>query len=182
MERDAAPLEEDAADRRPRLPFLARQPMRNEEHANGRDARGSDHPRLAPASRVGQFAQFRGPVGAGGALAERDHLARSLLVVEIKRGTQPDDKTRSANHNEVSRFHRYALAAHESQLRSAKPLRVVGLMIAQRYTPEADRMRQNLETVQRPRLAFTTWNSVLLETKRLHKDWLAVSDRRATET
>ena len=104
-----------------------------------------------------------------------------LLVVEIKRGTHPDGKTRTVNHNEVSRFHRYALAAHESQSRSDKPLRVVGLMITQGYTAEADIMRKNLETVQSPRLVFTTWNSVLLETERLHKDWLAVSSRRAAE-
>ena len=104
-----------------------------------------------------------------------------LLVVEIKRGTHPNGKTRAVNHNEVSRFHRYALAAHDSQTRSDKPLRVVGLMIAQGFTAEADRMRQNLETVQSPRLIFTTWNSVLLETERLHKDWLAVSSRRASE-
>ncbi len=105
-----------------------------------------------------------------------------LLVVEIKRGSHPSGKPRTVNHNEVSRFHRYALAAHESQSRSDKPLRVVGMMIAQGYTSEADRMRQNLETVQSPRLVFTTWNSVLLETERLHKDWLAVSNRRATES
>ena len=104
-----------------------------------------------------------------------------LLVVEIKRGTHPDGKTRSVNDKEVSRFQRYALAAHKSQSRSAKPLRVVGLMIAQRYTSEADSMREHLETAHDPRLIFTTWNSVLLETERLHKDWLAVSSRRAAE-
>ena len=104
-----------------------------------------------------------------------------LLVVEIKRGSHQNGMARTVNHSEVSRFHRYALAAHESQSRSDKPLRVVGLMIAQGYTSEADRMRQNLETVQSPRLVFTTWNSVLLETERLHRDWLAVSNRRAEE-
>lgn len=104
-----------------------------------------------------------------------------LLVVEIKRGTHPSGRTRTVNHDEVSRFHRYALAAHESQSRSDRPLRVVGLMIAQGYTAEADRVRQSLETVQSPRLVFTTWNSVLLETERLHKDWLSVSTRRAAE-
>ena len=105
-----------------------------------------------------------------------------LLVVEIKRGTLPNGKTRSANHDEVSRFHRYALAAHASQAIPSKPLRVVGVMIAQRYTAEADRMRQNLETVQSPRLVFTTWNRVLMETERLHEGWLAVASRRAAES
>ena len=104
-----------------------------------------------------------------------------LLVVEIKRGTHPNGKKRAANHDEVSRFHRYVLAAHDSQSRSDKPLRVVGLMIAQRFTAEAERVRQSLETVQIPRLVFTTWDSVLLETERLHKDWLAVSTRRAED-
>ena len=102
-----------------------------------------------------------------------------LLVVEIKRGTHPNGKTRTVNHDEVSRFHRYALAAHASQSISNEPLRVVGVMIAQRYTSEADRMRQSLETVHSPRLVFTTWDSVLMETERLHKGWLAVSSRRA---
>lgn len=104
-----------------------------------------------------------------------------LLVVEIKRGTHPDGRTRTVNRSEVSRFQGYAVSAHESQSRSDKPLRVVGLMIAQGYTSEADGMRRHIETAQSPRLVFTTWNSVLLETERLHKDWLAVSNRRATE-
>lgn len=104
-----------------------------------------------------------------------------LLVVEINRGTHPDGKTRIVNDKEVSRFQRYTLAAHKSQSRVDKPLRVVGLMIAQRYTSEADEVRKHLETAQSPRLVFTTWNSVLLETERLHKDWLAVSSRRASE-
>jgi len=54
------------------------------------------------------------------------------------------------------------------------------LMIAQGYTSEADGMRRHLETAQSPRLVFTTWDSVLRETERLHKDWLAVSNRRAS--
>jgi len=105
-----------------------------------------------------------------------------LLVVEIKRGTHPKGTTRTVNRDEVSRFQGYAIAAHESQSRSSRPLRVVGLMIAQGYTSEADGMRRHLETAQSPRLVFTTWDSVLRETERLHKDWLAVSNRRASET
>ena len=54
-------------------------------------------------------------------------------------------------------------------------------MIAQRYTSEANDMREHLETAHDPRLIFTTWNNVLLETERLHKDWLPVSNRRPNE-
>ncbi|MDE0230825.1 MAG: ATP-binding protein [bacterium] len=102
-----------------------------------------------------------------------------LLVVEIKRGTHPDGRKRSVNSDEVSRFHEYALAAEQSQSISSDPLRVVGVMIAQRYTSRADLSRKNLQTLPTPRLNFTTWDRVLMETERLHKGWLAVSTRRA---
>ena len=104
-----------------------------------------------------------------------------LLVVEIKRGTDAEGRERSASPEEVSRFHDYALAAHESQKLSTHPLRVTGLMIAQRYTLRADRRRESLQTVDNIRLVFTTWNRVLQETERLHKGWLAVTRRRASE-
>lgn len=103
-----------------------------------------------------------------------------LLVVEIKRGTNKDGTVRAANTDEVSRFHRYVLAAHESQQRAGNPLRVTGLMIAQRYTRDADTMRASLETVGNGiRLVFSTWDGVLRETERLHEGWLAVTTRRA---
>lgn len=104
-----------------------------------------------------------------------------LLVVEIKRGTKKDGSVRSATSEEVSRFHRYVLAAHTSQQRSGSVLRVVGLMIAQGYTPEAESMRVSLQTVDDVRLVFRTWDHVLRETERLHKGWLAVASRRAAE-
>lgn len=112
-----------------------------------------------------------------------------LLVVEIKRGTDQQGRTRSVNDNEVSRFHGYALAAYESQQqatydtqrRIGGPLRIVGLMIAQRYTAKAERLRQSLQTVADTRLIFTTWDRVLQETERLHEGWLAVTNRRAIE-
>ncbi len=50
--------------------------MRHEEHAHGWNARRFKHPCLAPTPCVRQLAQFRGPVRSGGALTERDHLAR----------------------------------------------------------------------------------------------------------
>lgn len=104
-----------------------------------------------------------------------------LLVVEVKRGTNTDGSVRSANSNEVSRFHRYVLAAHQSQARSGQALRVTGLMIAQRYTSDADMMRESLATVDNVRLVFQTWDRVLQETERLHKGWLTVTSRRASE-
>ena len=112
-----------------------------------------------------------------------------LLVVEIKRGTDHQGTARSVNDAEVSRFHGYVLAAHESQQKSTfdtqqllgGPLRTVGLMIAQRYTSKAERLRQSLQTVANVRLIFTTWDRVLQETERLHEGWLAVTNRRAAE-
>ena len=105
-----------------------------------------------------------------------------LLVVEIKRGANRDGSPRAANRDEVSRFHGYVLAAHESQRQSDIPLRVTGLMIAQRYTREAEMMRQSLQTVSAGiRLVFRTWDRVLQETERLHEGWLAVTERRAMD-
>ena len=104
-----------------------------------------------------------------------------LLVVEIKRARNSDGGLRSVNPDEMSRFHSYVLAAHESQRRNSEPLRVTGLMIAQRYTDAADRQRTSLETVQNVRLVFRTWDRVLKETERLHEGWLAVTNRRAEE-
>ena len=104
-----------------------------------------------------------------------------LLVVEIKRASNPNGRPRSVNPDEMSRFHSYVLAAHESQRRNSEPLRVTGLMIAQRYTEAADRQRTSLETVQNVRLVFRTWDRVLKETERLHTGWLAVTNRRAAE-
>lgn len=45
-----------------------------------------------------------------------------LLVVEIKRARKSDGGLRSVNPDEVSRFHGYVLAAHESQSRNSEPL------------------------------------------------------------
>ena len=105
-----------------------------------------------------------------------------LLVVEIKRGSHEDGRLRSVNTDEISRFHSYVLAARQSQRISSQPLRVTGLMVAQRYTEDADRQRKSLQTVGDVRLVFSTWNRVLSETERLHQGWLAVTNRRAQDS
>lgn len=105
-----------------------------------------------------------------------------LLVVEIKRGTLKDGSLRSVNPDEISRFHRYVLAAQKSQHTSSDPLRVTGLMVAQQYTQDADRQRESLQTLGDVRLVFSTWNRVLKETERLHEGWLAVTNRRAQDS
>ena len=71
------------------------------------------------------------------------------------------------------------IQARESQELSGTPLRVTGLMIAQDYTQKANARRRSLSTVEDVRLVFSTWDSVLRETERLHKGWLAVTRRRA---
>jgi len=103
-----------------------------------------------------------------------------LLVVEIKRAAHRDGRPRSVTPDEMTRFHGYVLAADKSQHRNSDPLRVTGLMIAQRYSEAAELQRTSLETVQNVRMVFRTWNRVLMETERLHEGWLAVTSRRAS--
>ena len=103
-----------------------------------------------------------------------------LLIVEIKRGTDSSGKDHVVSADEISRFQRYVLAAYHSERKATKPLRVTGLMIAQDYTEEADRVKQDLESGGQVHYVFNTWYGVLRETKRLHEGWLAVTSRRAT--
>lgn len=95
-----------------------------------------------------------------------------LLAVEIKRGTTADDRPRSANADAIARFLGYVLAAHESQRPSSEPLRVTGLMIAQRYTKYADRQRKSPQTAGDVHLVFRTWDRVRKEIEYLHQSWL----------
>ena len=105
-----------------------------------------------------------------------------LLVVEIKRARHSDGRTRKVTHDEVSRFHRYVVAASNAQQITDPPLRVTGLMIAEGYLPQAAQLRNSFETLADPRLVFTTWDRVLAETERLHMGWLSVTKRRAQES
>ncbi|WP_419842521.1 ATP-binding protein [Candidatus Poriferisodalis sp.] len=102
-----------------------------------------------------------------------------LLVVEIKRGTLAVGAMYAVEPDEISRFHRYVLMAQRSQYGGERALRVTGLMIAQKYTKDAELQRTSLETTTDVRLVFRTWHQVLQETERLHKGWLAVTKRRA---
>lgn len=105
--------------------------------------------------------------------------ADEVVVVEIKRGTNADGSTRSANEKEIDKFSGYVTVVQDCYSRSTDRPTVQGLMIAQTYTPNADLKRKMLEKLQDPRLRFKTWDRVLDETQRMHLSWLDVSRRRA---
>ena len=79
MVRDPTPIEQDATESRPRPPFISGRPVWNEEHPHGRNARRLEHPRLAPAPRVGKFAEFGGPVCSRRTLTKRYELTWSSV-------------------------------------------------------------------------------------------------------
>ncbi len=107
-----------------------------------------------------------------------------LLVVEIKRSADKHTRPVTISNEEVSRFQDYGLAAQDSSWATTSVdgsrLRVTAVMIGSgQYTKAADRKRKSLQRDQEVRFVFTTWESVLRETERLHKGWLAVTKRRA---
>jgi len=101
-----------------------------------------------------------------------------VVVVEIKRGTNPDLSVRKANEGEVHKFHGYVLGVKEHYAKSTDKPAVRGLMIAQDYTKQANVTRKSLETTQDVRLGFRTWDRVIEDTKRMHQGWLKVSQDR----
>jgi len=104
-----------------------------------------------------------------------------VVVVEIKRGHTKDGSERKANDDEVNAFLAYVLGIDEHYAKSSERPIVRGLMIAQGYTRNADRLRKKLEEqMTSPRLGFRTWDRVLQETERMHTGWLAVSRERVT--
>ncbi len=105
-----------------------------------------------------------------------------IIIVEIKRGTYKDGSVRSADEGEVNKFHQYVLSAREHAAAGNTSVpRVRGLMIAQRYTANADRVRHSLETVTDPKMDFKTWDRVIDETERMHEGWLEVSRLRSLD-
>ena len=103
----------------------------------------------------------------------------STLVVEIKRGTNPDGTARKATEAEVTQFHGYVRAVKNHYRKNTTPPIVRGLMIAQDYTAKGDDLREDLEKIPDPRMQFKTWERVIDESERMHLGWLAVSRRRA---
>ena len=99
-----------------------------------------------------------------------------LLVVEIKRGRKRDGRIHRVTQGEVNKFHSYVLGVlnNLSEVRSAPP-RVNGLMIADRYSDRAALIKNNLQSLQTPKLEFKTWQDVVENTRRLHTGWLAVT-------
>ncbi len=109
-------------------------------------------------------------------------LVDEVVIVEIKRGTYKDGRLRVADEGEVNKFHQYVLSAREHWVRAnTKVPRVRGLLIAQGYTSNANRVRNSLQTVTDPQMEFKTWEQVIDETERMHLGWLQVSRGRSEE-
>lgn len=118
------------------------------------------------------------------ALRPSKHSAfQEVTIVEIKRAIDPaSGQPHSVKNAEVNKFQDYVLAAVEYlEKTDAKPL-VSGLMIAEKYTQDAERTRRNLESATRAKFMFRTWHQVIYETEQLHKSWLDVEERRAQRT
>ena len=98
-----------------------------------------------------------------------------LLVVEIKRGYKSDGSMHHASEDEVNKFHTYVLAVKEQYSINSISPSVSGLMIANGYTLRAKRVKDSLQGVQRVKLEFRTWDSVIENTRRLHTGWLGVT-------
>jgi hypothetical protein len=104
-----------------------------------------------------------------------------VVVVEIKRGTNPNGSIRKATDKEVDKFAGYVLSIHEHYSKSTNPPPVRGLMVAQDYTPIGNQKRKYYEQGTNPRMRFKTWTRVVDETERMHLGWLEVSRRRGVE-
>ena len=104
-----------------------------------------------------------------------------IVIVEIKRGTNPDGSVRAVDAQELQKFQFYVVTVAEHYRKSSNPPRVSGRMIAQRYTGSADPLRRTLERNLDTPLEFHTWDQVIEGTERLHRSWLAVESRRASD-
>jgi Histidine kinase-, DNA gyrase B-, and HSP90-like ATPase len=102
-----------------------------------------------------------------------------VIVVEIKRGTNRDLSVRKVTADELNKFHLYVLGVRDHYQASTDHPAVRGLMIAQGYTGQADRLRKSLEQNTDVRLAFRTWDRAIDETERMHIAWLDLSRDRA---
>lgn len=102
----------------------------------------------------------------------RPEIHDELLLVEIKRATDSDGKEHSVSRGEVNKFIGYA-----QDLQERYSYRITALMVAQKYTQEAQKARSL--TMDGVNFLYRTWDQMLLETNRLHRDWLAVTERRA---
>ena len=98
-----------------------------------------------------------------------------LLVVEIKRGYKSNGKIHSVSDTEVNKFHSYVLGVRDHYSANTVRPSVSGLMIANRYSIRADRIRRSLERLQDIKLEFQTWGTVIEHSRLLHTSWLEVS-------
>ena len=108
--------------------------------------------------------------------------ADEVVVVEIKRGTNPDGSTNNVSLDEVNKLPIYVGAAEEYYERANSPANqpvVKGLMVASGYTAGAQRARRKFEMVPGYIYQFKSWASVLRDTQRLHRGWLELSSHRA---
>ena len=103
-----------------------------------------------------------------------------LLVVEIKKGRNSKGRIHRVSVDEVNKFHSYVLGARDHYSRNTSPPSVSGLMIADGYTATADRTRRSLEQVREVKLEFSTWTTVMDNSRRLHTGWLEVTQEKGS--
>lgn len=104
-----------------------------------------------------------------------------VLVVEIKRASYPGGAIRKVSVDEVQKFQRYVAAVQDHYSALTTQPRVHGLMIAQDYSEEGNRIRLQLEHLTNPHMEFKTWDRVIEDTENMHLGWLAVSKLRAAK-
>ena len=103
-----------------------------------------------------------------------------VIVVEIKRGTNPDGSLHSANQQEVLKFHNYVKRLRQLyEAAGHVPRRLHGLMIAQRYSADADGLRDTFQESSSLDVSFKSWDTVLETTEALHTEWLKVTRTRS---
>ncbi len=103
-----------------------------------------------------------------------------ILVVEIKRANNKDGRVRKVSPNEVTKFQDYLNQAVQVYARDRHPPRISGMMIADGFSAAAwQRAKMIIPGV---RLHYRKWATVVHETERLHRGWLAVATRRAQST
>jgi len=122
------------------------------------------------------------------ALGPREHsVADEIIVVEIKRARKSDGSIFRANVDHLQKFERYAFAAQQFAARqmarqSTGAPTVRALMVAQDYTQDAWEYRTGIEQMAAPRMAFHTWDRVIDDAERLHKDWLKTEHQRMDDS
>ena len=105
-----------------------------------------------------------------------------LIVVEIKRATKADGTTYQADVSDLTKFQGYVAAVHAKARLNTDPATVKGLLVAQGFTETMLAQRVIAEQSVSPKLIFRTWDRVIDDAERLHKDWLETEQWRMNDS